>query len=292
MVAEGIQSKKLSQIRSGAGDKPTSGVDTENKLKKVYGKKYRINLDHQILTNHGIFYPQALYIDLVFELVLTPTDQVVKGFDPTKLKYNLTNIQLEYEMIHSKDLADEATSVYQNAKEFLYDHVSHSNVVRIDTSTELINIKVDSQRSMKGILLLFVKPYSAGARDSEEYIFPDLKKVLVTINSSPNMLYNNGIESEDAWRQVSHFFMKEKHKPQHMTLKKFYAEVKFGLLIDLRSMASQKMHGSGTRLVNTTDGVQLEIKRSTGKGPFNCHIFVISDTEFNILNTQLDSVMY
>ena len=176
MVAEGIQSKKLSRIRSGAGDKPTTGVDAEN--------------------------------------------------------------------------------------------------------------KVDSQRrSMKGILLLFVEPYNAGTRDSEKYGFPDLDKVSVTINGSPNMLYNNGIESEDAWRQASRFFMKRKHKPQHMTLQ-------FGLLIDLRSMASQQMHGSGTRLVNTTDGVQLEIKRKTGKGPFNCHIFVISDAQFNIQNRQLVSVMY
>ena len=81
MVAEGIQSKKLSQIRSGAGDKPTSGVDAENKLEKVYGKKYRINLDHQILTDHGVFYPQTLYTNLVFELVLAPADQVVIGSD-------------------------------------------------------------------------------------------------------------------------------------------------------------------------------------------------------------------
>ena len=279
MVAEGIQSKKLSQIRSGAGDKPTSGVDAENKLEKVYGKKYGINLDHQILTDHGVFYPQALYTDLVFELILAPADQVVIGSDKTKLKYKLTNTQLEYEMIRSKDLADDATSVYQNDKELLYEHVSRGNVMRIDTSTELINIKVDSQRrSMKGILLLFVAPYSAGARDSEKYGFPDLEEVFVTINGSPNMLYNNGIESEDASRQASRFFMKEKHKSQHMTLQKFYLEDKFGLLIDLRS--------------NTTDGVQLEIKRNTGKGPFNCHIFVISDAQFNILNRQLEDVMY
>ena len=45
---------------------------------------------------------------------------------------------------------------------------------------------------MKGILLLFVEPYNAGARDSENFIFPDLNAVLVTINASPNMLYNNG----------------------------------------------------------------------------------------------------
>ena len=292
MVAEGIQRKKLSQIRSGAGDKPTTGVDAENKLEKVYGKKYRINLDHQIMTDHGVFYPQALYTDLVFELVLVPADQVVLGPDKTKLKYKLTNIQLEYEMIRSKDLADDATSVYENGKEILYDHVSRNTVVKVNSATKLINIKVDSQRrAMKGILLLFVEPYTVGARDSEKYGFPDLQKVHVTINGSPNV-YNNGIESEDVWRQASRFFMKQEHKPQHMTLQKYYAEDKFGLLIDLRSMASQGMHGSGTRLVNTTDGVQLEIKRATGKGPFNCHIFVISDAQFNIQNRQLDSVMY
>ena len=146
MMAEAIQSKYLSQIRSGAGDKPTSGVDAENKLEKVYGKKYLINLDHQILIDHGVFYPQALYTDLVFELILAPASQVVTGSDPTKL-----SIQLEYEMIRSKELADQATSAYENGKEFLYDHVSRGNVVPIDTTSPLINIKVDSQRrSMKG----------------------------------------------------------------------------------------------------------------------------------------------
>ena len=99
MVAEGIQSEKLSKIRSGAGDKATSGVNDENKLEKVYSNTYRINLDHQIMADHGVFYPQALYTDLVFELVLAPAEQVVKGSDETKLKYKLTNIQLEYEMI-------------------------------------------------------------------------------------------------------------------------------------------------------------------------------------------------
>ena len=142
------------------------------------------------MTDHGVFYPQGLYTDLVFELILAPADQVVIGSDKTKLQYKLTNIQLEYEMIRSGDLADEATSVYQNAKEFLYDHVSRGNKFKVETSTELINIKVDSQRrSMKGILLLFVEPYNAGTRDSEKYVFPDINEVSVTINSSPNMLY-------------------------------------------------------------------------------------------------------
>ena len=132
-----------------------------------------------------------------------------------------------------------------------------------------------------------------GARDSEKLIFPDLNRVSVPINGSPDILYNNGIDSRDAWKQVSRFFMKEKHKPQHMTLQTFYAKDKFGLLIDLRSMASRKMHGSGTRLVDTTDGVQLEFKRDgKGTGTINCHVFIISDAQFNIQNRQLDSVLY
>ena len=295
MVPEGIQSEDLSKIRSGAGDAKTSGVDAEKKLNEVYGKKYRINLDHQILTDHGIFYPQALFSDLIFEVTLAPESQVVKGSDPTKLKYKLTNIQLEYEMIHSEKLAEDAESVYTSGKEFVYDHVSRSKVVPINRGTETrINIKVDAQRrSMKGILLLFVEPYTAGTRDSEKYVFPALKKISVTVNGSPNMLYNNGIESQDIWSEVRRFFMKEKSKPQHMTLEKFYTGNKFGLLIDLRSMASQEMHGSGTRLVNTTDGVQLEIERDgKGTGQVNCHVFVISDSQFNIINKQLQSVQY
>jgi len=106
MVPEGIQSEDLCKTRTKAGDKKTSGVDAENKLNEIYGSKYRIRLDHQLLTDHGVFYPQALYNDLIFDVTLTPASQVVRGVDPTKLKYKLTNIQLEYEMIRSQTLAD------------------------------------------------------------------------------------------------------------------------------------------------------------------------------------------
>ena len=191
-------------------------------------------------------------------------------------------------------LAEQATNVYTSGKEFAYDHVTRSvHPFKKQTET-ILNITVNAQRrSMKGLLLLFVEPYTAGARDSEKYIFPDIKKIRVTINGTPCMLYNEGIESRDIWSEVSRFFMKEKHKPQHMNMKKFYTDNKFGLLIDLRSMASQEMHGGGTRLVNTTDGVQLEIERdANGSGDVNCHIFIISDSQFNIMGKQLQSVQY
>ena len=128
MLLEGIQEEKLCKIHSNAGDKDTTGVDAEKALEAVFGTKYRIKLDQQILTDHGIFYPQALFNNLLFELTLAPGSHVVKGSDTTKLKYKLTNIQLEYEMIRSKTLAVEARSVYSSGKAFAYDHVMREKV--------------------------------------------------------------------------------------------------------------------------------------------------------------------
>jgi len=203
-ILEGIQSEDLCKIRSGAGDKKTSGVKAEITLNEVYGSKYRIRLDHQILTDHGVFYPQGLYKDLTFETTLAEAADVVNGSDTTNLKYKLTNIQLEYDMIRSKTLADEAHSVYSSGKEFVYDHVMRSQVVTFKKVTGTRkNIKIDAQkRSLKALLLLFIGPYTNGARDSEKYIFPDLTKVSVTINGSPNMLYTNGVESKDMWEEA------------------------------------------------------------------------------------------
>ena len=199
MLSEGIQSVDLCRIRSGLGDKKTSGVDAENKLQSIYTNKYRINLDHPILTDHGIIYPQALYNGLVFELNLAPAAQVVRGSDASRLVYKLENIQLEYETIQSKRLADEATSTYTNGKEFAYDLVMRERVVPVKKGEDTrLNLRKNPQRrSLKGILLLFINPYTAGARDSESYFNPDITKVQVTVNGVPNRVYNEGISGAD-----------------------------------------------------------------------------------------------
>ena len=116
MLLEGIQTEDLCKIRSDSGDKKTSGVDAENALAAVYGKKYRIRLDHPILTENGVFYPEGLYNNLMFQITLAPASEVVKGSDATKLKYKLENIELEYETINSHSLADEALNVYNSGK--------------------------------------------------------------------------------------------------------------------------------------------------------------------------------
>ena len=295
MISEGIQTLDLCKIRSGSGDKKTSGVDAENKLNSVYGTKYRINLDHPILTDHGVFYPQALYNDLVFELTLAPAKQVVNGSDVNKLVYKLENIQLEYETIRSKSLADEARSTYTSGKEFAYDFVMREMVVPIVKGSDTrLNLRVNPQRrSLKGILLLFITPYTAGTRDSEAYFNPDINKVKVTVNGVPNRVYNEGISGVDMWNELTRYFNPNSGGWPNMTLTNYLTDNKFGLWIDLRSMADTTLHGNGQRLVNTQDGVQLEIERTaSGSGKTNCHVFTISDSQMNIMSGQLESVQY
>ena len=293
MLREGIQSDDLNKIRSGAGDKKTSGVDAENKLNTVYGTKYRINLDHPILTDHGVFYPQALHNDLVFELTLAPANQVVKGSDASKLVYKLENIQLEYEVIRSKTLADETLSTYRSGKEFAYDLVMRERVVPITRGSDTrLNLLVNPQRrSLKGILLLFINPFVSGAKDTEQFFNPDITKVKVTVNGVPNRVYNEGISGSDMWQELTRHF-KPQERP-NMTLTKYLTDNKFGLWIDLRSMADTIMHGNGQRLVNAQDGVQLEIERTaSGSGTTDCYIFSVADSQMNIMGQQLESVQY
>ena len=312
MLSEGIQSEDLCRIRSGSGDKKTTSVDEEKKLQSIYTNKYRINLDHPILTDHGIIYPQALYNDLIFELTLAPAFQVVRGSDEKKLVYKLENIQLEYETIRSKRLADEATSTYTNGKEFAYDLVMRERVVPVKKGEDTrLTLRVNPQRrSLKGIHLLLINPYTAGARDSENYFNPDITKVKVTVNGMPNRVYNEGISGADMWGELTRYFNPHTHTHTHthtrtrvhgtpargtpnMNLTKYLTGNKFGLWIDLRSMADTTLHGNGQCLVNTQDGVQLEIERTaSGSGTTNCYIFTISDSQMNIMGKQLESVQY
>ena len=73
----------------------------------------------------------------------------------------------------------------------------------------------------------------------------------------------------------------------------FYAGDRSALLIYIRNMKENDLHGSVMRLVNTKDGVQLSINRKLeGTRNVKGHIFYFSDAQSNIVNDDLESVMY
>ena len=121
MFREGIQSENLSEMEFWGIIR--QGVDKENKLNDVYGNKYRILLDHEILKDHGVFFLRALSDELLYKFRIAPVSNDVIGSDETQLAYELTNIQPEYELIHSQELAVEVLSNYNNGKRFMYKYV-------------------------------------------------------------------------------------------------------------------------------------------------------------------------
>ena len=186
-----------------------------------------------------------MYSDLIFER--TPAPQVVKGSDTSKLVYKLTNIQLEYETIHNDVLAKEATNVYCSAKAFPYDHIMQEEAIFAKKHGQQAGhqskptVPVNYRHSRP--YLLFNEPYTAGTRGTEKYVYPDITKGSVTANSPHKRIYNNGIVGHGMWQEISRFFHPKKGI-SNMNLTKFYTGDKFGLLIDLRSMADTSMHGS------------------------------------------------
>ena len=151
------------------------------------------------------------------------------------------------------------------------------------------------RRSLKGIPLLFIVAYNAGARDTENYFNPDITNVEVTINDIPNRVYNNDIKGHDLWLEASRLFSTKgkKQGAPNMTLAEYLAGNKFGFFLDLRSMAGANMHGSGQRLVNSENGVQIALTRApSDSGTVRCHIFSISDAQLNIMERQLLDIQY
>ena len=196
-------------------------------------------MDYEIVRDHGVFIPRAL-----FELRLARVGSVVIGSDEAQLAYELINIQFEYEVIHSQELADEALSNYRNGKGFVYEHVTHLKTISVDKGSDtIINESINvPRRSMKG-LLLFYELYVAGARGSEKTFNPDITEAKVIVSGSPNKVYSRGMKTRDMWEEVSKRFVKENSA---MNARDFYAEAgRFGPFIHLRNVRDNNLHESG-----------------------------------------------
>ena len=300
LIEQGVGSADLRKIRSKivTASEPSNATD-EKALLTAYGTKYVIPLDFEILKNHGVFYPRILGAEMQFEVTLADTTNILQqdtaesALSGAIHPYSLTNLELQYETIHSDVLARSAMAEYSAGKAFLYDHVHHHKTINFldktdDLITETVNIP---RRSLSGLLLLFVKPFSAGKRDSEAFHNPNITDVKVNINGVPNKIYSQGLKPADIYKEVVKRF------GDHISPTQFFHGNKYALWIDLRTTDDNDIHGQGLKLVSTQDGVTLEIKRTKNSGAgatdkINCHIFVVSDAQMNIEGNQLSAIAY
>ena len=141
---------------------------------------------------------------------------------------------------------------------------------------------------MKAIVLLFKSKTPSG---SEEYIYPNIEGVKLTIEGVPNSVYSQGIPKSRLHEEAGRLFGRYHNCEKTVPIREFYKD-QFACVIDLRTYEDSYAVGIGKRLVNTQSGVLLEIKKLATTANVMCKIFVISDGMLNIRNKDLEKIQY
>ena len=169
-----------------------------------------------------------------------------------------------------------------------YEHVTLMKTLNWAASSTLINENIKLPRkSMKAIVLLFSK---STVVDSEEFMYPNISEVKVTIEGVPNVVYSQGVKKNRFFEEASRLFSKGA-MDQFINIGKFFKD-KFALVIDLRAHADKLVIANGRKIINTQNGVLLEIKKKAHTETLKCSIFIVSDGLVNFVNNDLQNIQY
>ena len=110
---------------------------------------------------------------------------------------------------------------------------------------------------MKAIVLLLTKkdPGDSEFVLIEEFVFPELTRVNVTVESNPNDIYSEGLAKRDMYDEAKRLF-----GSSYMSRRKFYTN-KFACVIDFRTVDDENFSGSRRKLIGTQAGTLLEIEK-------------------------------
>ena len=221
---------------------------------------------------------------------VTKLEKIMKAQDGEDVGvYKLTDMNLEYKIIESEDLAERVRGEYNVGRSLGYDYTTLLKTLPWgkDNTREVIDVNIP-RKSMKAVVLLFTKK---GAGDSEEFVFPNLTKVNVTVEGNPNDIYSAGLAKRDMCREAVKFFGSstcEKYLGSKcVSRRKFYTD-KFACVIDFRTVDDENVSGSGRKLVGTQAGILMEIEKETTTTDLSCHVFAIANGIIDIMVTKLN----
>ena len=126
--------------------------------------------------------------------------------------------------------------------------------------------------------------------DSEEFMYPNISEVKITIDRVPNVVHSQGLQKSRLYEEANRLF-NQGNRDQFMTVEKFYKD-KFSLVIDLRTHVDKFVTAHGKKIMNTQNGVLLEIKKRAHTGTLKCSILVVSDGLVNFVNNDLQDIQY
>ncbi len=275
-IEYGIWSKNLRKLLSGddsglkVGD---AGKVSDALIHSIYGSKQRIRLD-KILGDHGVFAPFNSKLSTMFIITLPSAEGIMSAQTGENVDgYTLENIELEYETIDNQDLAQESSGKYDTGRSLVYEHITHVKILNWSKDSTDENETINFPRqSLKAMVMLF---RNKTVTDSEEFVFPNIETVKVTIEGTPNQIYGQGIPKNRFYDEAKRLFGNGVENSL-ITLKGFYKN-HFALVVDLRAIEDNSVYQTGRKLTSTQSGIQLEIQKKATTEDVDCHIFMISD---------------
>ena len=62
---------------------------------------------------------------------------------------------------------------------------------------------------------------------------------------------------------------------------------KFALVIDLRTVNDKHVFANGREILNTQDGIAIEIKKKATTKDLTCYMYVVSDAQVSVQNKNM-----
>ena len=124
------------------------------------------------------------------------------------------------------------------------------------------------------------------------------------MEGKPNQLYAQGMRSFEQYDEACKYFVEgsqkdnnankvQKHLQLHNVSVGEYLVNKYALWLDFRMIDENKLHGTGRRIENASEGITLQIeKKAESAGALNTCIYLIIDAHLNIQNGTYVSVVY
>ena len=297
----GRQSQKR-EMPSNAGDK-NAGNAQDKAIADAYGNKFIIPLDFEMLDSAASCYQAGLRNRLCYELTFNDYNRVTKSAvslpKVPDVKYKITDMSLEYEIVTQPNLARSIRSEYQHMA-LLYDRILRHRQISVNKSDTMWNWSFNTPcKSLKGILVLFEEEKSY-TRDTSKFYNPGIQKVSVTVEGKPNQLHAQGMRSFEQYDEAcKHFSDGRLANDIQAQLQLYdvslgeYLVNKYALWLDFRTIDENELHGTGRRIENASEGVTLQIeKKAETAGALNAYIYLIMDAQLNIQSGAYVSTIY
>ena len=278
------QTENAIKHRINASDKGNNSKDQT--VASIYDNRFCIPLDFEILESSLPLYQYGLGSRLTYELTFADYSNVIKATDPDAT-YTTSNLSLEFDTVTNASLASQIRTEYMKSS-ILYDRILRARIIPLNNSDTSFSVDINSpSKSLKGVLLILTKERSATkfSRDTEEFFNPKITKVEVTVEGVPNKLYAQNMEYRHQYDEIMKHFAEGRLKEagaiqkdlqlHNVNIASYYTD-KYALWLDFRTIDDNRLHGSGRRLENTSEGIRLQKTKEAGSaGKLSCYLYIL-----------------